>query len=339
MRLFVSTLLCLWLPAQAWSSEVALAELGELQLAFATVEALQEVPGPSVQARVTPREGSLYRVQLPRDARRAQYLVGNGAQVGEGQPFVVLQGPEIHHFLLEYRAVERRYLSAEARYVRSRESHEQQALLEEQWIGIVDSYLALQLEYEHMRHFMELVQPAEEVEKTMTLLAPIAGYVQFDATSRPLLAGGDVAVFLAAADRRLRARVPAAGAERLSKLQVGACLIAVDAVDGNASGLLLTAWSAAIPASCNFPLNSLHSATPVYQREAFQLPRSAVFTWHEKTHVLVRAGDVLRAVPVELLMPVGDAYAVTASVGLAGSAVLTRSVSAVQGMLMGLGGE
>lgn len=55
--------------------------------------------------------------------------------------------------------------------------------------------------------------------------------------------------------------------------------------------------------------------------------------------MLVRRGDALESVPVSLLMPDGEDYAISAASELAGSEVLVTSVSAVQGILLGLGGK
>ncbi|MEQ9463591.1 MAG: hypothetical protein RJQ10_08005 [Haliea sp.] len=339
MKQPVWMLLALWLPLAAHASDVSLAALGELQLVYTPVKSIAEVPGPAVRAQVTHRAGSQYSIQLPRDVRRARYLVRNGEQVVTGQPFVVLEGPEIHHFLLEFDAMERRYRSAEARYLRSRASYEQQALAEEQWIAIVDNYLALQLEFEHMRHFMELVDPPEKDVESITLHAPISGYIEFENRQMALVAGDDVAGFLAPDDLRLQLLVPMQDADRLTGVQLDGCRLDVKELEGVARGFSLVAWSEAIAAPCRVQLNSVLSATPLYRHEAFLLPRSAVFTWEEKAYVLLRGDGVLQLAPVSLLQPVGDDYAVTSSIDLQGRAVLSSSVSAVQGVLMGLGGE
>jgi hypothetical protein len=332
-------LLVVWLPLTAYSSDVPLSALGELQLAYTPVTGVTDVPGPAVRAQVMHRTGSQYSIQLPRDVRRAHYLVRNGEQVVAGEPFVVLEGPEIHHFLLEFEAMDRRYRSAEARYERNRASYEQQALAEEQWVAIVDTYLALQLEYEHMRHFMELVDPPQDDVESITLHSPISGFIEYDHRQTALLAGDDVAGFVAPDDLRLQLLVPMQNADRLSGVQLDGCRLAIDELEGVARGFSLVAWSEAIHASCGVQLNRIVSATPLYRQDAYLLPRSAVFTWQEQAHVLLRGDGVLQLAPVSLLQPVGDDYAVTSDTPLAGRAVLSRSVSAVQGVLMGLGGE
>ena len=339
MRQPLWMLLAWCLPAVSFGADVPLAALGDLQLDYTAVQEIAEVPGPAVRAQVTHRTGSQYSIQLPRDVRRAHYLVRNGGQVVAGQPFVVLEGPEIHHFLLEFDAMERRYRSAEARYRRSRASYEQKALAEEQWVAIVDNYLALQLEYEHMRHFMELVDPPQDDVESITLHAPITGYIEFESRQMALIEGDEVASFLAPGELRAQLLVPVQDADRLTGVQLEGCRLDVEELEGVARGFSLVAWSEAVTGACRLQLNSVLSATPLYRHEAYRVPRSAVFTWAEQAHVLLRGDGALQLVPVVLLQPVGEDYAVTSEIDLAGRAVLSSSVSAVQGVLLGLGGE
>lgn len=344
MKWYRRFLLCVGLvPAlssvAAEPDRVPIGDLEDLDLSFASVQQLEEVPGPAVQARVSHRGGALYRIELPRDARRATYLVGNGDVVSVGQPFVTLDGPEIHHLLLEFSTLETRYEAARERYERSRESYSRQALREDQWVAIVDRYLELQLEYEHMRHFQELVQESSDESEAITLTAPIAGRIRYRDNQERLVAGTELAGFLAAEALQLRAKVPMASASELSALALPGCRLGIAAVDKVAEGFFLTAWSDPVPEDCDVTLDATVSARPLYRRDAYAVPRSAVFTRDGEAQVLVRRGDVLEAVGVTLLMPDGDHYAISSAGDLVDSDVLVTSVSAVQGILLGLGGE
>lgn len=344
MKRYVQLLLCAGLAlsqslAGAEPGRVPIADLGDLNLGFAPVQQLDEVPGSAVQARVSHRSGAMYRIELPRDVRRATYRVNNGEMVEAGQPFVDLDGPEIHHLMLEYSTLETRYEAAKDRYESSLEPYRQQALREEQWVVIVDRYLQLKLEYEHMRHFQELVQESADDTDSITLVAPVDGLVRYRDSRERLMAGTEVAGFLAADALRLRARVPAASAENLAALALPDCRLAVAAVDRVVEGFFLTAWSEPVPAGCNVTLNAIVSARPLYRQTAYAVPRTAVFTRDGEAQVLVRRGEMLESVNVSLLMPDGDDYAISADVDIGSSQVLVTSVSAVQGVLLGLGGE
>ena len=339
-RLLLCAGLVLSLPLRGAEPEsVSIADLGDLQLSFSPVQQLDEVPGPAVQARVTHRSGAMYRIEIPRDVRRATYRVNNGEVVSAGQPFVDLDGPEIHHLMLEYSTLQTRYEAAKDRYEDSLEPYRQQALREEQWVAIVDRYLALKLEYEHMRHFQELVQASPDEDDSITLLAPVDGRIRYRDSEERLMAGTEVAGFLAADALRLRARVPAASADDLAALALPDCRLAVAAVDRVAEGFFLTAWSEPVPAHCNIALNATVSARPLYRQAAYAVPRSAVFTRDGEAQVLVRRGEMLESINVSLLMPDGDNYAISADADIGNSQVLVTSVSAVQGLLLGLGGE
>ncbi|MFN2328322.1 MAG: hypothetical protein ABR612_05350 [Chromatocurvus sp.] len=337
--LLCAGLLSVLSPVGAQTASVAVGDLGDLELAFSAVRSLDEVPGPAVPARVGHRGGAMYRIELPRDTRRANYLVGNGEEVRVGQPFVTLDGPEIHHLLLEYSTLETRYEAAKERYEQSREPYRQQALREEQWVAIVDRYLELQLEFEHMRHFQELVQEPTDDSEAITLVAPIDGLIRYQDTPERLVAGTEIAGFLSADALQLRARVPVTSARDLVALALADCRLSVDAVDRVADGFFLTAWSEPVPQDCNVPLNVTVSAQPLYRQSAYAVPRSAVFTRDGKSQVLVRRSDTLVAIDVSLLTPVGNDYAVSAESDLADASVLVTSVSAVQGILLGLGGK
>lgn len=227
-----AALLAALLPARAEEARVSIDQLGDLNLVFASVQQRDEVPGPALQARATHRGSAMYRIDLPRDVRRASYLVENGDRVSAGQPFVVLDGPEIHHLLLEYSTLGTRYESARERYERSREPYRQQALREEQWVEIADRYFALRLEFEHMRHFQELVRESTDRSEAITLVAPIDGRIQYHDNPEHLVAGTEIAGFLAADALRLQARVPTALAGDLAALELPACRLAVAAVGG-----------------------------------------------------------------------------------------------------------
>ena len=64
-----------------------------------------------------------------------------------------------------------------------------------------------------------------------------------------------------------------------------------------------------------------------------------MFQLQRQTMVLVREGDRLRPLAVSLLGARGEDYVLQPAADLGDREVLVSSVSAVQGMLLGLGGE
>ena len=79
--------------------------------------------------------------------------------------------------------------------------------------------------------------------------------------------------------------------------------------------------------------------TPYYRRTVYTVPRDSLFNWRDQPALLLHDGDELEVVQVEVVASDGDSYRVSCPADLAGRDVLSRSVSAVQGTLLGLGGE
>ena len=77
---------------------------------------------------------------------------------------------------------------------------------------------------------------------------------------------------------------------------------------------------------------------PRYDEAALLVPREAVFQWRQTPHVFLRQGNELVAQPVALIADTAGGYAIAADPELAAGEVLVRSVSAAQGILLGLGG-
>lgn len=78
---------------------------------------------------------------------------------------------------------------------------------------------------------------------------------------------------------------------------------------------------------------------PLYSVDGYRVDRESVFQWQGRAHVFVRDGDRLEAVPVEVVSTIEGDYVVSSQRALAGREVLVTSVSAAQGVLLGLGGE
>ena len=71
-------------------------------------------------------------------------------------------GPEMHHFEMSYRSSQALASAAERRFKSNKGLYERKAISESQWLEISEQYYALALEYEHMRHFFELVVDGDD---------------------------------------------------------------------------------------------------------------------------------------------------------------------------------
>ncbi len=336
MRTTLFLLLCV--AGLARAQDVPLAALGDLALRFAPATAIDRVPGAPLRGVVRARGGEDYRVLLPRTAHRASFVAVPGQPVAAGEPVVRLEGPEIHHWQLEFEAVTERHALAEARYDRNRPLYEDGALPAERWAAIQDSYLELSLEYEHMRHFGELLRPDDDPDRLL-VGAPIRGTLHFDSRS-PARSEGQVLFSVVPDDAlRVQVEVPVDRAESLRDLAAGDCTLAIASIDRVADGFFVAAWSEPLSGDCRWTPGTVLSISPRYTAAALVVPRAALFQWQREPHVFVRDGDRLHARPVTVLGDTAGGYAVARDPALADREVLVASVSAAQGMLLGLGSE
>ncbi|HCF78592.1 MAG TPA: hypothetical protein DER52_02775 [Glaciecola sp.] len=96
-------------------------------------------------------------------------------------------------------------------------------------------------------------------------------------------------------------------------------------------------WSAPITTNCNLKLGEQVSLIPQYYTQAYQISQDSVFSWEGQSYIWVKEADSYTAVKVDLLASEQQMYIVTAQQSLANKLILTTSVSAVQGVLLGLG--
>jgi hypothetical protein len=342
-----ATLLLLALfPALLQVSALAVAQerlrldaLGDLEVAWAELEPLARVPGPPLRAEAQAEPGAALQFRLPAEAQRAVFRVRPGAAVQAGDPVAVIEGPEVHHWLLEYDALATRYETARQRYERNLPLYREGALSGERWTAIEERYFELRLEFQHRGHLREWLQPAPgEGAEAVLALAPRDGRVLYD-SAHPMLELGAILFEVLPRDAlRLRVEVPAGRAASLGALAFDGCEVAIDRVEEAARGFYRFAWSEPLQGPCTLAPGTSLGVQPRYDEDALLVPREAVFQWRQAPHVWLRRGDELVAQPVELIADTADGYAVAADPALAGGRVLVRSVSAAQGILLGLGG-
>jgi hypothetical protein len=322
------------------AQEVELAALGAFELAFESVQPVRAYPGRQVAATVTFRTGEAFAVPSPGRVQQIEYLVAPGAAVVQGQPFAVLRGPEMHHFEMSYESSRALLAGAERRYKANKSLYERKAISESRWLEISEKYYALSLEHEHMRHFFELVVEGDDDPDALILAAPLTGVIDYNPDGHAIQEGDSIALFVPVEAIRLEADLPNNIRDQVVALKSGDCELPVERVSGMSDGFFVQMWSAPVGRTCRLLLGQQVLATPLLSVEgAYSLPRSAVFQWQRQTMVLVREGDKLIPVPVSLLGVQGEDYVLASEFDLGDRDVLVSSVSAVQGVLLGLGGE
>jgi len=333
------TLLLLLLPCAALAQSIPLKDLGMLSLEFTVVEQIESYHGQPLAAQVAYRPGEALSLVTPNRVQQITYLVETGETVAAGQAIAIMSGPEIHHFLTEYEVTQQRLATAKKRYDSNHKLYQKQAIDETRWIEIANAYFVLQLEYEHIRHFRDLLNSDPGDEDRITLESPASGILQYHQDSPGIGSGGELALLLPPDTLRLKISVPIARRNGLQSLISENCQSRIDSVSGIASDFFVQAWSEPLAEQCQLLPGERLLVTPEYAFQGYRVPRESVFQWQNESTVLLRREGELLTVPVKLLSGDGATYSVTCPTQISGGEVLSSSVSAVQGLLKGLGGE
>jgi len=324
----------------AHAQTVELATLRSLELEFQPVVAVDTYPGQPVAGRVWFRSGEAIYIPSPGRVQQVKYLVEPGASVVKGQPFAELRGPEMHHVEMNYESSAALAAGAAQRYQRNKPLYESKSISESQWQEISEKYYSTQLEYEHMRHFFELVVEGDGEPDALTLAAPLAGVIDYDPAGGRLEEGDNIALFLPRDAIRLEVALPALSGTEITAVRTAACELAIERVSAMTDGLFVQAWTQSLPASCQLMLGQRVIAVPLVRAaNAFRVPKTAVFQMQRHSFVWVRQGESLQAAAVTVLGVEEALYVVRSETPLAHAQVLASSVSAVQGVLLGLGEE
>ena len=98
-------------------------------------------------------------------------------------------------------------------------------------------------------------------------------------------------------------------------------------------------WSAPLPEGCALQLGAQVNVRVQLSVSAHSVPAASVFYLHGQASIFVRHDDTLKAVPITLIGNTDNDSAVFTAPDLTNNdEVLTSSISAVQGILLGLGG-
>ena len=333
------TLLLFLLPCAALADSIPLANLGMLSLEFTDVEKIESYRGQPLAARVAYRPGEAVSLVTPHRVQQITYLVETGETVAAGQAIAIMSGPEIHHFLTEFEVTQQRLAATKKRYDSNQKLYQKRAIDEARWIEIADAYYALQLEYEHMRHFRDLLSTVPGDEDRITLISPASGILQYRQDSPGIGSGEELALLLPQETLRFKVSVPIARRFGLRSLISESCYSKIESVSGIASDFFVHAWSEPLAEQCQLLPGERLLVTPEYAFQGYRVPRESVFQWQDEPTVLLRREGKLVTVPVKLLSGDEATYSVTCPTEISGGEVLSSSVSAVQGVLMGLGGE
>ncbi|MBT1064939.1 hypothetical protein KJY73_15200 [Bowmanella sp. Y26] len=319
-------------------ASIDISSLQGYQLSYATAESVTQVQGSPVLGQVTFQPGSAYEVSLPFAVMQHTRLVHDGAWVTKGQPVAKVQGREVEHFFDEYQAAKRLFEVAERNYQANLAERAKGIVSSPQWLTLEREYHAASLNWEHVRHLRSLLVVDEL--GLAAVLSPIDGVLEFSQETGAR--AGDAPLFSVVdkAAVQLQVMLPhtsIAGLTGFSAADV-ACDFTLQSVTGRLQGLKQQTWSSLAP-PCQVALGQTLRVRPIYQRQSYSVPLSAVFELDNQDYVAVREQTRLRLVSVKVRQSNTQGLLVDAGQSLDGKVVLSSSVSALQGLLIGLGKE
>lgn len=315
-------------------------DLKDLKLITHQVESVSVYPGRPTLGHIEETPGRAYAILSPLTAQQVFFLHPVGTILKAGEDFVKLSGPEVHHYFRLFEVKRALFELAEQQYKRNKSLYAQSAISQQAWLDINKTYFSSQLDYEEMQHFFELVSGFDEQSETLTIKSPIAGVLRFD-NIESLVEETMLARVIPKDSIKLTFNITNKDAKKLAFLSIPEtdCTLKLSAIESVASGFSTKVWSEALTAECPYTLGQSLSVTPFFSQQAYTIPRSSVFSMGGEQFVFVKSAKQLNAVKVLLTSSVEQNYIVTSADSLVNKEILTSSVSAVQGILLGLGSE
>ncbi|WP_293750020.1 hypothetical protein [uncultured Paraglaciecola sp.] len=336
--LLISLSLIFFKSASASELKVDLANLGDLELSTQVVQIVEHYPGTTLKATVEVMPGMPFTLKSPADIQQTQYLVSQGRTLEKKQPFAIIRGAEVFHYYTEYQIKKSLYGLAESQFNSNRKLYAQKVIDEQRWIDISQAYYTAQLAYEEYEHFFEHVIDVDEKQDAVTLGAPIKGLF-LKGSELNIATGDNIAQFIPKDAIRIKVSVPSNKVDNLSYLISSNCKLEIAQIESVSSGAYVTAWSTPLSKTCNWRMGEQVTVTPFYAQSAYKIPKSAVFSWDGAQYVFVKKNTILVNLQVNLLYSEAGNYIAQVQQAEGAIEVLVSSVSAVQGVLLGLGSE
>lgn len=318
---------------------VEITSLGKLQLSYKPVVAVTNIAGKKLVASVTNKIGESYVLNTPTNVQQILYLVENGRYVKKGQIIATMKGPEVHHFLSEFQAYQSLYQLTKLRLENSRELFSEKIIDEDKWLQINKNYQSTFLVYEHMRHFYDLITNISEIDDSLQVVSPVDGIIIMPKHMTRISEGDTIASFISKKSIQLEVNIPVNKSEKLSKVSTSRCELAITNKSQIAYGAFSKVWSEPITEICGLSYGQKILVTPHFEQRAYKISKSAVFNYRGRDSIMIKRGLSLITFEVSLLTSDGENYLVSTTSDIGQDQVLVTSVSAVQGVLIGLGGE
>lgn len=321
------------------AESLTISSLGNLDLSYVQPQKVASYEGSPLPAQVEILPGNDYWISTPENIQQISFLVGQGQLVTKGQAIVKLTGPEVFHYLAQVEAASSLYQLAKSRYERNKPLLNNGSIGAEKWQEISQDYFSTHLEYEHMQHFMEIVKSTDAATDSLVVGTPVAGIVKLNQVNGPYMAGSQLFSLVPSDSIRVKVSVPMSQSHSLSAVNINQCHIAIESVSAIAEGAFVTAWSSPVPQECNLLLGQQITVIPEYQKAVYLLPKNSVFSWEQDSQVFTKTADTLTSITINILGSTPEQYIVESDQELSQIQVLSQSVAAVKGIMLGLGGE
>ena len=336
MKLFTFVFTSLFLLPAIAQTEVPIDSLGKLNLTYVNAAPSQSVQKSVSTGIVAPLPGSQLHLMAPMTPQQVQYLVADGTAVSKGQKLAMLKGSEVHHFTENLKAKTALLKISQKRFNANKPLFEANAISQSSWFSIAQAYYDAKLAWGHLDHFAEMFE-SDEDDDIGYLLAPEAGLFLY-ANGEKDAEATRLGSIISNNSLRIKTMVSADEASLISAIETANCQVQVARTDAIVNGYLTSVWSEPLPESCNLKLGQRAQVNGHFKLKALKIPAQSVFYLNGQSSVFVRSGNVLNVVPVEVVGQSGaDALLIKATPQLNNQPVLSSSVSAVQGVLIGLG--
>jgi len=312
--------------------------LGKLTLEYQQIEKVSHIPSKRVMGQVGYMRGYDYVLNTPIRISRLSFLLDNGGEIKKGEAFAKISGPDVHHFMAVLNAKKQLLSLARTRLENSRQLFNKKLIDEDKWLKINQNYFSSQLEFEHLQHFAELIK-GEILDDTITITAPTDGIFIKANHNMNFEEGEALASFVSSEQVKIKMQLPAKQANEVDYIQLENCQLKIANKSRVSRGAFVEVWSESVKDSCQLLIGDLVSVQPFFKKLAYRVAKNAVFSLDGKDQILIKNKSQLEAIEVELVTSSGNDYLLYSSKDLTNAQVLISSVSAAQGILLGLGGE
>jgi len=339
MRLHIVILLCAMMPnTAAFSKDLRIDSqaLAKFSQKTSIAKPVSSYLGSEIIATVSEQPGQSYVLTSPMNIQRAEYLLPPGASLETKQPFMKVFGPEVHHYYTQYQITKGLLEQSKLLYENSQKLFNNRALNEAQWLDISQQHFRIKLEYDEYAHFFEYVSDVDEKNESLSISAPIDGILLYDAVSS-ITMNSILARVVPKSSIKLKLEFPKARKLKAMAVVSQQCELKIESFEQYVQSFYQTAWTKTVHDSCDLQLGEQLSVRPLYSTQAYSLKKSAVFDWEGNSYILIKEGSSYKGVAVNIVSSLSQDYVVTANEPLNNADVLVSSISAAQGLLLGLG--